>query len=154
MTDPGEAIQVAVAAALLAEPSFSRLLAQTSLGPALFDPMQGDSLPDAYPRVELGEDQVLGDTTSCSDGSEVFVTLHIWATGPNGRLVAKRIAGAARSVLAPAPDQYWNYVSPSLQVGGHEITAHEWIDTKAMTDPDGLTAHVVATVHYFTNPSP
>lgn len=95
-----------------------------------------------YPYIVIGEDQIIGDDTECASGSEVVVTVHVWAratTPTETRRQQKRIAGAVRAAL----------VQP-LALDGHTMDEWELESLQHLTDPDGLTGHSVLSVRYLT----
>ena len=139
MSDPSYDLQAAQEAALLADTAVIGLVGQN-----IFDDL---SAPDsAYPRICLGDDQVIGETNTCFDPSEIYSTVHIWASGPGGRMRAKQIAGEVRRVLAQ-----------TLTLAGHAMKSALFHDARYMldgdeTDAEGRVAHGVLTFYYRTTP--
>ncbi len=144
MSDPSYALQIAMAAALLGDAGVTGLVGQN-----VFDDL---SAPDsAYPRVCIGDDQVIGETNTCFDPSEIYSTVHIWAANSadaaDARLKAKQIAAQVRRVLAQ-----------TLTLVDHAMTSALFHDSRFMidgdeTDADGRVAHGVLTFHYRTSPT-
>lgn len=139
MIDPAYALQVAIAAALLADSTVTSLV-----GTNVFDPLS--AVNSSYPFIEVGDDQVLEDTTQFIDGSEIFSTIHIWANGPGGRLAAKQIASAVRNVL-----------QQPLSMTGHCMSSAIFHSARHMIDHDmsdqGQIAHSVLVFQYRTAPT-
>ena len=133
--DPAYAIQIAVAASLLADAGVSALV-----GPRVYDTPPPP--PITTPYLTIGDDQVIGDGDGCADGSEVHVTVHAWSSGPMGRLQCKQVLGAVRAVL-----------DDDLQIAGHVVVDHTFESAHHLRDPDGVGAHAVLTVRYLTEPA-
>jgi hypothetical protein len=138
--DPTEAMQVAAAAALLASAGVTAIVAETPDGPAVFAPRQ--PFADVFPRITLETPQVLGRPTSCGDLSEVFVTIHSWARGPDATLVAGRLAGAGREAL-----------DADIGPEGHRISTQTFEHARPVGDPDPSVEHVVSVFRYLTHPT-
>lgn len=134
-SDPAYAVQIAVAAALLADGDLKVLI-----GLRVYDTPPPPPVPTPY--VTIGDDQVIGDGDGCADGSEVHVTVHAWSAGPMGRLDCKRVLGAVRAVL-----------DDELQIDGHVVVDHTFESAHHLRDPDGVGAHSVLTVRYLTEPA-
>lgn len=149
MTDPAYELQLAVAAALLADAGVEALVGQ-----AVYDDL---SAPESsYPRISIGADQTLMETNTSARPCRVISTYHIWCNGPDGRLKAKQIRAALIDVLAPAPT---TPPTPSaLSLNGWKITsalpinAHDMTSGDA-TDPGGLVAHSVAEIEFHLTPA-
>lgn len=140
MSDPSYALQKAQELALLADSATIALV-----GESVFDDLSAPN--SAYPRICIGDDQVIGDTNTCFDPSEVYSTVHIWAAGPGGRMQAKEIASEVRRVLAQ-----------KLTLTGHTVLSGVFHDARYLidtdeTDAEGRVAHGVLTFHYYTTPS-
>lgn len=99
------------------------------------------ALPTTFPSVTLGEDQVAGNFAGEYDGSEVFLTLHVWSRDV-GLSEAKRIVGALRSSLHNAP----------LSADDHRIAVLAFENARFLRDPDGKTHHGVATFRALVEP--
>lgn len=139
--DPGYALQVAAVAALLASTDLTGMVATTKDGPAVFAP--GQRFSDALPRVTIEPTQVLDRSTGCVAGSECFVTVHYWAGGDDGSLVAARLAGAGRVAL-----------DTDIAPNGHRIIAGKNFEgTRSAGDPDETITHLVSTFRYLTEPA-
>ncbi|SEQ33064.1 Protein of unknown function [Faunimonas pinastri] len=133
MSDPALAVQKAV---------YEQLTASASLV-ALISGRVYDSVPEqkSFPYVVIGEDQVNDDGDGCSDGSEIFVDVHVWSRRP-GKVEAKSIGGAVRAALGgPIPME------------GFATIVGQFYRSHYLTDPgDGLTAHGVLTFRYLVEP--
>jgi len=134
MSDPAYALQVAVAAALLAHAEAAALV-----GTAVYSRHQ--AFADVFPRFSLEPPQVL-PADGCNDESEAYLTVHSWARGPDATLVASQMAGAARAAL-DAP----------LSLDGHRISSHRFDGSRAVGDPDPNVEHVVSVFRYSTQPT-
>jgi hypothetical protein len=139
MSDPAYALQIGMAAALLADPTVTSLV-----GTAVYDSLSAVNVP--YPFIEIGDDQVLSEGDTMFDSSEVYSNVHIWSNGPNGRLVGKLIAQAVRNVL-----------QNPFALTGHVIASASLHNSRFMIDGDptdqGQVSHVVMTFQYHTTPT-
>ena len=139
MSDPAYALQVGMAATLLADTATTALV-----GTSIFDPLS--AINSSYPFIEIGDDQILEDTTQFTDGSEIFSTVHIYANGPSGRLKAKQIANAVRIVL-----------QQPFALTGHVMNSAIFHSARHMIDGDmsdqGQIAHSVLVFQYRTAPT-
>lgn len=141
MSDPAYALQIAMAAALLADDGVTGLV-----GANVFDDLSAPS--SVYDRVTIGDDQVLPEPNGCLVPDEIYSTVHGWCRGADGRLKAKQLAGEVRRVL-----------TVPLPLDGHIMTSalcHEirYLTQGDATDPDGLVCHVVLTFRFHTYPHP
>lgn len=139
-SDPAYALQVAQSAALLGDATVTELV-----GAAVYDDLAAPA--SVYPRICLGDDQVLGQTNGCFDPSEIYSTIHLWDMGPGARLSVKKIAGAVRDVF-----------SRPLTLDGHQVVSALFHDARYLTqadptDPDGLVAHGVLVFYIRTVPA-
>jgi hypothetical protein len=139
MSDPAGAIQDGMAVALLADSAVTGYVGQ-----AVLDELSAGNGP--YPYVGIGDDQVIGEANGCSDGSLVYSTVHVYASGPNGRRLCKQIANAVRRVL-----------SAPFAIDGHRMINALFQSARHMTDADdtagGLVAHSVLVFQYRTLPT-
>lgn len=140
MSDPGEALQIAVVARLLAATGVTSIVADTDEGRAVF---AGDNFDDVYPRVTIETPQVLPRPAGCVNGSECFVTLHSWAKGDDNTLIAGRLAGAIRTSLEDA----------SLTLSGHQAVRSYFESSRPVGDPAEGIAHVVSVFRVTTTPA-
>lgn len=135
------ALQTAVAAALLADATVTGLVADSAAGRAVFAPHQ--PFPDVWPRVTLEVPQVLGAQIQCGPGRrECFVTAHSWASGPAATLEAGALADAVAAVL-DAP----------LSVAGHRVSTHRFVSSRPVGDPNPDVEHVVSVFRYLIQPT-
>lgn len=125
MSDPAAAVQAAYVA---------RLKAQV---PAVSNRVY-DRAPQnvAFPYVQIGDIQTVEAGADCIDGTEVFVTLHVWSRAV-GRVEARQIASSCRLAL-----HEW---LPDLTSANFRCVEHMHRDTRTLDDPDGITSHSVAT---------
>jgi uncharacterized protein DUF3168 len=137
MSDPTEALQVAVAAALLGAAPVTSIVAGTALGPAVFAEHQAFPI-DAFPRLTVEPPQLLDRDNSCADGWLAYVTIHSWARGPAASLEAGRLAGAVRAPLKGA----------LVLAGGFAVTAFGFESSRPVGDPDALVEHIVSVFRY------
>jgi hypothetical protein len=148
MSDPSYAMQVAIAAALLADTAVTGLV-----GARILDELSAVNAP--YPRIEIGDSRNLPATNGCNDPVEQWETLEVWASGPGGRLKAKLISVAALAVIGPRRDQYGTLLPPVLNVAGYSLVSALIHEAKHSTDVDmtspdgsGLVARSTLTVVY------
>ena len=141
MSDPALAVQEAVEGALRGSEAV-----KTAMGLAavrLYPLAPPDAAP--FPYLVIGEDQVIGDETECSAGSEIFTTIHVWSRVEDdvsaSRAQAKRIAGAVRTAI-----------DRTLGVGGFDLVECRFEDARHLTDPDLRTAHAVVTHRLLVEP--
>lgn len=141
MTDPSLAIQNAVETALLNHVSVKAAFGGQVRLYTLSAPVDAK-----YPQIIIGEDQVIGDDNECASGSEVTVTVHVYAregTPAASRVKAKQIAGAVRAAL-----------TLQLPLDGHVMDDWKYETTRHLTDQDGLTAHSIVELTYLTTVAP
>lgn len=134
MSDPSDALQVAIYDALVADAGVGALVADR-----VFDKVSVGDLPE-MPYVAFGDFQALDDGGGCIDGSEVFVTLHVWSR-QRGTREAKQVVSAVRKALHEA----------DLALGSdHRLIEIMFRDSRVFFDADGLTAHGVLTFRALT----
>lgn len=148
MTEPGEPMQEAVAAALLASAAIVALVAATTAGPAVFAP--GQPFEDVFPRLVLDPPQVFRVAGQGSTLSEIYVTLRSWAAGPDATLVSGRLAGLMPAVLAPVLEVG---VGPPFAVAGQILKTWQYQGARHVGDPDQRIAQVVSTFRFLTQPA-
>ncbi|MBL6431885.1 MAG: DUF3168 domain-containing protein [Alphaproteobacteria bacterium] len=93
--------------------------------------MDRNERPERFPCVIVGEAQTVSDESECFDGSEVFLTFHVW-TKENGFVACKSIAGEIRRALKDASE---------IQ-DGFECN-FSFNDTIFIRDPGGELSHAV-----------
>jgi len=121
----GAQVQKAIYDALMADPAVA--------GGNIFD-----SVPDSnpFPRLTIGDEQVVGDGNSCGDGWEVFVDLHVWSRKPG--------FPEAKGLAATAVER----VTAISSIVGFSLLMVELQDQRSMRDPDGLSTHVVCSFRF------
>lgn len=94
-----------------------------------------DPKKEDYPHVQIGDWLSLPDDVQCADGSEEFLTLHVWSR-QRGQTEIKTIIGAIDAALDGV----------ALLVAGL-ASCHCQIDrARIVEDPDGLTLHGLVTL--------
>lgn len=123
----GEGLQKAIYAALTAEPPLA--------GGHVYDRVPA-SAEDEFPRITIGDAQVLDDGNSCSDSWEVYSDIHLWSRPKRGsKLELKALAAQAIERLRQP-----------LEVPGF-VTIEARLETeREFTDPDGVTFHGIVTM--------
>lgn len=142
MSDPAEALQDAVEAALRASDDLKTIMGLQIV--RLYSMSAPNGAP--YPYLIIGEDQVLDDSTECLESSEVYTTVHAWARIDDdvsaGRRQAKAMAKAIRPILKALAD-----------FPGFTVTDAEFESARHLSAPDGLTAHSVITHRFLLDPA-
>lgn len=113
--------------------------------PALVDGNVFDQVPesDPFPRITIGDEQVIDDSTTCQDGWDVSTDVHCWSRPDTGsKLEVKTIAAAVISRVTSIS----SIVGFSLVLLTHETT-------RVFRDPDGLTEHAVVTFRALIDPA-
>ena len=138
--DPSAAMQVAVFVALTGSASLQALV---GLDPETQLVRAYDRPPDnpTFPYLTIADGHVVNDWAEGIEGSEVYQDVHVWSRAV-GHVEAKTIASAVRAAMCQL-----------LQPVGHRIVVFEYVNTRHMTDPDGVTAHSVVSVRYSTEPT-
>lgn len=126
-------LQKAIVAALKADAGVSALV-----GSNVFDTVPSS---DPFPRITLGEDQVITERADCYIGEEIFVTIHAWSRKP-GFPEVKQIAGAVRLALHEA----------ELSLDDCRLVDLSSEDVRFMREQDGVTSHAVITFRALTEP--
>lgn len=132
MPDVSLSMQKAVVGLLKTDPEVSSLV-----GANIFDTPD----TDVYPRVTLGQDQVIAQRADCYVGDELYLTLHAFSR-EIGLPQVKKIAGAVRLAMDGA----------GLLLDGHRLVDIAFEDARFMRDPDG-TNHAVLTFRALTEPT-
>ena len=140
--DPAHALQLAIRAALIADAGVIAAFGGST--PRVHDMVPVDSsgkITGKFPYITLGDgDQVIGQTNSCADLSEVFMQLNAWSRETDGAEV-RTIAAAIRKVL-----------DATLQPAGHTVITHRFMDAVYRREADGLTRRAILTFRYDTQP--
>ncbi|MDB5597379.1 MAG: hypothetical protein JWM36_4340 [Hyphomicrobiales bacterium] len=126
-------LQKAVVGKLKADIAVSALV-----GTSVFDTPNAD----VFPRITLGEDQVLTERADCYEGDEVILTIHAWSR-EIGFPQVKRIGSAVRAALQGA----------DLTLDDYRLVDIAVEDERYMRDPDGITSHAVLTFRALTEPT-
>lgn len=127
MPDPSLALQKAVVTKL-------RLIHDN-----VFDRVPEDN---PFPRITIGEGQVLPDNSDCRRGSEVTLQVDVWSRAV-GFPEAKDLASQVRDALDDA----------RLQLDGHLLDLIEFDNSQVLRDPDGITSHIALTFRALTQPN-
>lgn len=92
-----------------------------------------DSVPEPspFPRVIIGEEQILDDGNACGDGWQVYADVHVWSREvgfPEAKTIAATVVTRVRAISA---------------IAGFGLISIELEDQRSIRDPDGLTSHIV-----------
>lgn len=126
----GEQLQKAIYAALTAAPAVA--------SGAVYDDVPENA---GYPRVTIGEEQVLDDGTACSDGWEVFVDINVWSRTV-GFIEAKQIAAIVDARIR-AIDTVADFTVIDVSLS----------EQQRLRDPDGKTRRVACTYRFLIDPA-
>lgn len=96
---------------------------------------------DPFPRITIGEGQVLGNFADCYSGSECFIQIDVWSRKP-GFGEAKTLANQVRGILD----------DKTLALDGHTMEFMRFESSQILRDPDGLTSHIAMTFRILTQP--
>lgn len=97
---------------------------------------------NTFPRITLGEDQILFTRAECYLGEDVNLTVHAWSREP-GFPQIKRLAGAIQAALHDA----------TLTLDGYRLVDLSVDDVRFMRESDGLTSHAVLSFTALTEPT-
>ncbi len=123
----------------------ARLLADETVQAFFGNPVRlFEDVPDnpVFPYIALGEDQEIPWLADCIDGSEVYITLHVWARD-GGFGTVKEGSAVVTAALHDAP----------LALAGYRVVVFSRGGMRVMKDPDGLTTHGVLTFRALVNPA-
>lgn len=96
----------------------------------------------AYPYITIGDENVLNNSNSCSDGWESFAAVHVWSRPENtSKLELKGIVARVVDLL-----------NTRLTVTGFRTIVGEFYKADSMRDPDGITEHAILTFRYLLDP--
>lgn len=98
---------------------------------------------DPFPRVTIGDEQVIDDSNTCQDGWELFADVHCWsrpATGSKAEVKALA-AQVVKAVLAIDAIEGFTLV----------LLHHQ--TTRIFRDPDGLTEHAAISFRAVLDPA-
>ena len=123
-------VQTAIRARLVATAAVTELVPATSI-------LDTHGTPAPRPSIILGDAQVVDTETAYARNHwRVFHTLHIWKKEPS-REGAKTIAAAVAAALTPGR---------LVLTEGYHCADCRVSSVRAMSDPDGETAHAVVVV--------
>ena len=123
MPNSSLSLQKAIVARLRADSAVTALV-----GTKVFD-MPNEN---TFPRITLGEDQILFSRADCYLGEDVNITIHAWSRAV-GFPEVKRIAGAIQAALHEA----------ELTLDGYRLVDLSVDDVRFLRDADGLSSHAV-----------
>lgn len=94
-----------------------------------------DTVPDnpTFPYVTIGDEQVIDDGNSCSEGWEIFADVHVWSRKPGFPEAKGLIADIVPRIKAI--ESVFNFIVVSV----------EFQTSRMLRDTDGKTSHGVAT---------
>ena len=119
---------------------FAALNGTTSAGANVFDRVP-ESNP--FPRITIGDEQVIDDTNTCQAAWEVFSDVHCWSRPESGsKIEVKTIA--AQVVTA---------VLGITEVAGFTLVSIAHQTTRFFRDPDGLTEQAVVSFRALIDPA-
>ena len=121
----------------------TRLLADAPLSAIVGNRIYTQAPQDVvFPWVQTGEVQALpfDDGGGCVVGSELFVTFHTWARTQQASVQVFGMNAAIRYSLNGA----------GFPVAGHVLQLIEFMSSRSMRDPDGITWHGIVEFHAFT----
>ena len=100
-----------------------------------------------FPYVAIGEAEENADDVECIDGSEHFLTCHVWTRdqGQQGKVEAKRIGTAMNAAIAAA-------VAAAPDLATHRLQVFARGSARYFDDQDGLTVHGVLIYRALTEP--
>jgi hypothetical protein len=108
-------------------------VAVTALVPAS-NIVDANARPEAFPRINLGEDQEQPADDVVGRFTALTSTMHVWSREP-GLAVAKAIADAVKRTLRL---QVWT-------LGDYRCIDCKFSSARFIRDPDGITAHGIVT---------
>lgn len=104
--------------------------------------VQGGEVKVEFPYITIGEGQNVPDVADCIDGSEVYLTLHIWSRAESWKeckqIVAMIWAALQNSTLTLTENTCLELARESANF---------------TRDPDGKTKHAVLTLKALTEPA-
>ncbi|MEQ1950558.1 DUF3168 domain-containing protein [Mesorhizobium sp. CN2-181] len=128
MSEASLAAQKLARQSMLARPALLALVD----GQSIFD---RHSRPEIWPCIVLGEAQVVDDSADCVDGSDVYLTIHVW-TKEDSFVQCKSIAGEVRRAMRDVTGL----------VDGFDLV-FDFEDARYLRDPSGEHSHGVLTFH-------
>jgi hypothetical protein len=119
---------------------FSALYGATDAGASVFDQVPEDN---PFPRITIGDEQVIDDSNTCQNGWEVFSDVHCWSRPESGSKVEVKTI-AAQVVTA---------VEAIAAITGFSLVSIKHQTTRFFRDPDGLTEHAVVSFRALIDPA-
>jgi hypothetical protein len=121
------------------------IFAKLNEAPALAGGNVFDQVPegDPFPRITIGDEQVLDDGNTSDDGWEVFSDVHVWSRPVTGSKVE------VKDLLAAVVAR----LNTALTVTGFTVVIHAIDSSRVFRDPDGKTEHAVLTFRYVLQPA-
>ncbi|RWP88358.1 MAG: DUF3168 domain-containing protein [Mesorhizobium sp.] len=104
-----------------------------------------DQVPEGnpFPRITIGDEQVIDDGSTCQDGWEVFSDVHCWSRPDAGSKVeVKTLAGEVVTAVCAI-----------AAIAGFSLVSIEHQTTRVFRDPDGLTEHAVVSFRALIDPA-
>lgn len=119
---------------------FAALDGATLAGANVFDQV---SESNPFPRITIGDEQVIDDSNTCQDGWEVFSDIHCWSRPDAGSKVeVKTLAGEVVTAVCAI-----------AAIEGFSLVSIEHQTTRVFRDPDGLTEHAVVSFRALIDPA-
>ena len=138
--DPSFAMQAALFGALTTSAAVAALIGNDALTnlPRIYD-----QPPDSpvFPYATIADAHVVDDWAEGIEGSQIYSDVHVWSRAV-GHVEAKKICSAVRAAMCQL-----------LVLVGHRVVVLEYVGTRHLTDPDGVTSHSIVTVRYSTEPT-
>jgi hypothetical protein len=108
------------------------------LAPAMGSVSVYDRVPQnaAFPFVHYGDTQLIGDVFTGSGSTDAHVNIHVFSRG-RGKAELLTLEATVRDALE-------NYIA----VPGFQTDTFEYVTTRMMTEPDGLTEHAIIEFKY------
>lgn len=153
MSDPSLELQAGALVAVRASPALVAMFGSADdipafdTGPPVLDDGDGEV---GYPFIRVGDydvategEPIMHNGVTVDDPSDVTLTVHVFARGPDRNVTAKQIAAALRKALsAEFPLE-----------NGFKITLGQSESVRHFTESDGLTAHAVLAFRYYVESS-
>ncbi|RWE75252.1 DUF3168 domain-containing protein [Mesorhizobium sp.] len=119
---------------------FAALHGATDAGANVFDQVP-ESNP--FPRITIGDEQVIDDTNTCQAAWEVFSDVHCWSRPESGsKIEVKTIAAQVVTAMLGI-----------TTIAGFTLVAINHQTTRFFRDPDGLTEHAVVSFRALIDPA-
>lgn len=135
---PDFELQKAVAARLKVD---ATLVSLTGVNAKIFQDVPPP--PITFPYITIGESQAIPNEAECINGSEIFLTFHVYSKGP-GYEETKRIAAAIYSSLHDADDE--------ITLDEHRLFLLKFDLELYRTDQDSVIKHAILTYRALTEP--